>query len=160
MSLPSTWRGSWWSPRRWSSPRPSGRRWSWSWFTQCGFFITNQKLLLTLRTSLLRAWPLGSTCDTCVRCCHAITVQYHLSHQCDMLQVWQGTECFVSALPHPAPPVTSRPRPSGLMFWPAARRSVWLLIGQLGLSLASHWSVWLGSRRLCWPAQATRLTAM
>ena len=38
MSLPSTWRGSWWSPRRWSSPRPSGRRWSWSWLTSCVLF--------------------------------------------------------------------------------------------------------------------------
>ena len=35
----------------------------------------------------ISAESLDSTFDTCVRCCHAITVQYHLSHQCDMLQV-------------------------------------------------------------------------
>ena len=146
MSLPSTWRGSWWSPRRWSSPRPSGRRWSWSWFTQCGFFITNQRLLLTLRTSLLRAWVARVTrvWDVVTPSQSSITSLTSVTcYKCD-----KGLSVL-------SPPSPTQPRPSRHAPAPQAwcsdqqraRRSVWLLIGQPRVCLSSHWSTmaWVAS---------------
>lgn len=125
MSLPSTWRGSWWSPRRWSSPRPSGRRWSWS-------RLTSQCFDITLTSFLMRAWLCGSTQDTCP--CQVITVWSALLTQCDMLLVWRGTECFVSASPTQPRPSRHAPAPQARCSdQQRARRSVRLLMGQLKL---------------------------
>ena len=95
-----------------------------------------------------------------------VSVSGHHCMICSPHSVWHvarvtGDWVFCLRLPHPAPPVTSRPRPSGPMFWPAASPAVsqaphgsaqavpvlWLVhAGPGSLSSGQH------TDTLCWPA--------